>query len=176
MGKKIIKAIIAILAILNLILLFGFEYEIPGIYKKEDPVEMVADSSTEKTASIGKSDYNKTESTTESVTGESTLTEEKPEAASTGENTEYAVTGNSSETAEDGTTEIVARDQPQRCKVISKKNARIRSGPGTEYERITSVPFGTILTILGEEKGWYHIQTEDNITGYISGELVEVIK
>lgn len=156
-GTKIFKGIIAVLAIANLILLFGFGYEIPGINKEREVI-----TNTE-SADVGKTDQSNTAVTTEYVAEGSTLNEETAENATT------------EESAEDGASEKSEDEQLQKCKVISKKNARIRSGPGTEYERITSVPTGTILTILGEENGWYHIQTEDNITGYISSELVELI-
>ena len=158
-GTKILKGIIAVLAIANLILLFGFGYEIPGLNKEREATT----NTVEESADVGKTAQSSTAVTTEYVAEGSTLAETTAGNATT------------EESAEDGTNEKSEDDQLQKCKVISKKNARIRSGPGTEYERITSVPTGTVLTILGEENGWYHIQTEDNITGYISSELVELI-
>ena len=158
-GTKILKGTIAVLAIANLILLFGFGYEIPGIYKEREATT----NTVEESADVGKTAQSSTAVTTEYVAEGSTLAETTAGNATT------------EESAEGGTNEKLEDEQLQKCKVISKKNARIRSGPGTEYERITSVPTGTVLTILGEENGWYHIQTEDNITGYISSELVELI-
>ena len=159
-GKGIIRVIIVVFAIINLIAVFGFEYKIPGINKKGEPIESVTDAAMEDNIDADESDQSNTAITTEMISEGSTSTEENTGEASIGEN---------------GTTEKNVQNQIQKCKVISSKNARIRSGPGTEYERITSVPPGTILTILGEEKGWYHIQTEDNVTGYISGELIELL-
>ncbi len=48
----------------------------------------------------------------------------------------------------------------------------IRTGPSTDYDRITLVYTGRQVTILGEENGWYHIQF-DNVDGYIYGQYLQ---
>ena len=137
------KGVLAIIAILNLVLLYGFGYQ--------NPFEVINDGKelAETASTIA--------TTNEEVTMASTEAEEKAEEASTIAST-------------------VPEYKEKKCVVVSKKNARIRSGPSTDYERITSVPNGTILTIVGEEDGWYHVRTNDEIEGYISKDLVEVLE
>ncbi len=149
---NIVKGLLAVIAVLNLILLFGFGYEIPGFNKEEENME---------TASYGSTTVEEDRATADS-------SEEYADSS-----TDSGATDQESITAltEKGNEEI-----KQKCKIISKQNARIRRGPGTDYDRITSVPPGTILTILGEENGWYHVQLEDGTEGYVSGELVELIE
>ena len=50
----------------------------------------------------------------------------------------------------------------------------IRSGPGTNYERIASAATGSEVTILGEENGWYHVRYSGSSTGYVSKEFVSI--
>lgn len=139
----VVKGIIAIIALLNLVLLFGFEYRIPEIIKNNNN-NTITDSST---------GFSANEIADTSTTAMESI--ENTQDGSSSEENEVAL---------------------KKCKVISNSNSRIRSGPGTEYERITSVPKGTILTILGDEKGWYHVLLEDGTEGFISGELVELIE
>ena len=149
---NIVKGFLAIIAVLNLIFLFGFGYEIPGFNKKEENME---------TALYG-----------------NTIIEEDSSTALSAEESADSSADNGS-TNEESTTALTEKESEevkQKCKIISRQNARIRRGPGTDYDRITSVPPGTILTILGEENGWYHVQLEDGTEGYVSGELVELIE
>lgn len=48
----------------------------------------------------------------------------------------------------------------------------IRTGPGTNYNRITLVYTGRQVTIVGEENGWYHVQF-DGVDGYIYGQYLQ---
>ena len=52
--------------------------------------------------------------------------------------------------------------------IITGGTINVRKGPGTEYDRITQVATGKVVTILGTESGWYHIQF-GNTTGYVLG-------
>lgn len=158
-GRNIVKGILAVLAVANLVLLFGLEYEIFGFrwmdfYSKKNSAETGA-----------------TITASEAITDGYAIVDNKPN--------EDSSAGLSNEQAEEGaaTTEDAAiEDSNRKCKVISEKNARIRSGPGTEFQRITSVPKGTMLTVLDvEDNGWVHVRTEDDVEGYISGDLVEMI-
>ena len=47
----------------------------------------------------------------------------------------------------------------------------MRSGPGTRYKKVGSIPASAILTIAGSENGWYKT-TYNGVTGYVSGDYV----
>ncbi len=47
----------------------------------------------------------------------------------------------------------------------------VRSGPGTEHERVTRVSTGKQVNILAEENGWYKVSF-DGTTGYILSDYV----
>ena len=161
--RDILKVIIAIIAIANLFLLFGFEYEIFG-FKWEDFYTQKYSREPETTMQGGTG-------VTSNATTATAAEPQKEESAAGG-------TSNIMSGAEEASTaeNSVAETNIRKCKVISEKNARVRSGPGTEYNRITSVPRGTVLTVLDvEDNGWVHVRMDDGVEGYISGDLVEMI-
>lgn len=52
--------------------------------------------------------------------------------------------------------------------VTSSTGTILRSGPGTNFERLARVGYGTLVTIMGvREDGWYHVQVDDQI-GYMA--------
>ena len=55
--------------------------------------------------------------------------------------------------------------------IITGGTINVRKGPGTDYGRITQVATGKVVTILGKENGWYHIQF-GNTTGYVLGDYL----
>lgn len=50
----------------------------------------------------------------------------------------------------------------------------VRSGPGTDYERITQVKTGKRVTALGEQNGWYNVSF-DETSGWILGDYLRDI-
>lgn len=48
----------------------------------------------------------------------------------------------------------------------------VRSGPSTNCDRITQVSTGKLVTVLGTDNGWYHIQFGDT-TGYVLGDYLK---
>ena len=46
----------------------------------------------------------------------------------------------------------------------------IRSGAGTDYEKVGSLKAGKVVTILGEVNGWYQIES-----GYVSADYVAIV-
>ena len=166
--RDILTGIIANIAIINLVLLFGFEYEVFGFswaefYNRKFSDELVVTASTADTA----------EQTAEAATtGSASVVDDKEDKTGTAATSEEMTTADGASTAK--TT--VAEENVKKCRVVSAKNARIRSGPGTEHERVASVPRGTVLTVLDvEENGWVHVRTDDGTEGYISGDLIEMI-
>lgn len=47
----------------------------------------------------------------------------------------------------------------------------LRSGPGTDYDMLTTIPADAELTITGTESGWYKT-SYDGVSGYVSGDYV----
>lgn len=50
--------------------------------------------------------------------------------------------------------------------VITEDIVNVRTGPGTSYDRVETLAKGKVVTILGEESGWYHISWA-NSKGYV---------
>ena len=55
---------------------------------------------------------------------------------------------------------------------ITAKSVNVRSGPGLDYAIVASVKEGYVVTKLGKENGWYHIQT-GGVTGYVAEYLAK---
>ena len=49
---------------------------------------------------------------------------------------------------------------------VTGSGVRMRTGPGTSYSIITTLDKGTVVTVLGEESGWYRI-SYGGYTGYM---------
>lgn len=47
----------------------------------------------------------------------------------------------------------------------------LRAGPGTDYDRLASIPTNTVLTITGSENGWYKT-SYNGMEGYVSSDYV----
>lgn len=61
----------------------------------------------------------------------------------------------------------------QTVRVTAEPSLRLRSGPGTNYEAITSLTTGVLLTITSvESNGWLGVRTSGGTTGFVSGEFV----
>ena len=58
--------------------------------------------------------------------------------------------------------------------VNAEKGVNIRSGPGTDYDKVASASNGAKVTILGEENGWFKVSYENNKTGYIRKDFISV--
>lgn len=67
-----------------------------------------------------------------------------------------------------------AVNQSVSFKVITVDNAKLRTGPGTEYATITNIPFSTELTAIGRNESGAWIFLDYNGTkGWVYGELLE---
>ncbi len=52
--------------------------------------------------------------------------------------------------------------------VHSNTGTILRAGPGTDYDRLARIGYGTPVTVLGlRPDGWYHVQVDDQV-GYMS--------
>ncbi len=57
--------------------------------------------------------------------------------------------------------------------MISEVESNVRKGPGTDYDRITSMDTGETCEVLGEDNGWYHIVYKGR-EGYILKDFLSV--
>ena len=63
----------------------------------------------------------------------------------------------------------------QQGKIVNAdKGVNIRSGPGTDYDKVASVGNGSTVTVLGEENGWYKVAYKTNQTGYIRKDFISI--
>ncbi len=53
---------------------------------------------------------------------------------------------------------------------VTTASLNIRSGAGTDYDKVGSLKAGKIVTILGEANGWYQIES-----GYVSADYVTLV-
>lgn len=53
--------------------------------------------------------------------------------------------------------------------VLATEGLNVRKGPGTEYGIVTKVVFRQELKELDYKNGWYKIETEDGIVGWVCG-------
>ncbi len=56
---------------------------------------------------------------------------------------------------------------------VTTDKVNLRTGPGTSYNKVTTLQKKAALTILGETNGWYQVSVNGK-TGYVSGKYVKV--
>lgn len=56
--------------------------------------------------------------------------------------------------------------------VTEKTGIFLRSGPGTNYKKISSLFYGNKVTILSKTGNWYHVRTHSGATGYCCADYV----
>ena len=52
----------------------------------------------------------------------------------------------------------------------------VRSGPGTDYDKVTSLNDGAVVTIVGIDNGWYKVKTSGGSVGYVSSDYMVTCK
>jgi N-acetylmuramoyl-L-alanine amidase len=70
---------------------------------------------------------------------------------------------------------VHAESQGERVVKINVESAAIRSGPSTEYDRVTVLPSGLKLPVVRKEGGWYRIRLGDSQEAYISADIVTLL-
>lgn len=68
--------------------------------------------------------------------------------------------------------------QPQATGYTTADYLNVRSGAGTQYSILTTVPYGTKFTFLSEQRyntDWYHVQLDGGVKGYIHRDYAEKI-
>lgn len=69
--------------------------------------------------------------------------------------------------------EAAAKAATQKYIVIKNGTANIRSGPSSDYDRITTAKQGDVFPLMGEEGTWYMIEVNGQ-TAYVSKGLCEI--
>lgn len=59
--------------------------------------------------------------------------------------------------------------------IVTANQLRVRSGPGTSYQVVTSLNQGATVTINKTESNWHQIKTS-TVTGWVSSEFIQDIK
>ncbi|MFW6082260.1 MAG: SH3 domain-containing protein, partial [Desulfosalsimonas sp.] len=65
------------------------------------------------------------------------------------------------------TLAAVSSVSAQQRMAVSGDVANVRSGPGTEYERLWQVERNTPIRVLDSEKGWYFFEDFEGTRGWI---------
>ncbi len=63
---------------------------------------------------------------------------------------------------------------PEEYGMVTGSTVNVRKGPGTGYEKLSSLTSGTRVKILEKLDGWYKI-SKDDITGYMSADYVSLL-
>lgn len=61
--------------------------------------------------------------------------------------------------------------------VIARSGLKLRKGPGTDYDDIRTLPFGTIVNALSETNGWIQVDIEGDgiVDGYMFGGYLKAV-
>lgn len=156
--RKIIRNILAFIAVMNMIWLFGFNYRIPSfisrLYRNETQSEEIALTEERIEETLQEADQEALVSE-ESVIHESQVREE--------EKTAQQDTQEVQEEAGAGLT----------CRPIEGHNPNIRSGPGSEYDIVGAAEENEVMTVTGEEEnGWLPVRKDDGTEGYVFADIV----
>ncbi len=68
-------------------------------------------------------------------------------------------------------TTVCYGDEDKHSAYITGGTINVRSGPGTEYGRVTQLRTGKEITVIGEDNGWLLIAFGDS-TGYVRGDFI----
>lgn len=75
--------------------------------------------------------------------------------------------------AESEAETFAARAATVTGKIIAPDGLNMRSGPGTSYGILVSIPFGASVTVLDSSSSWYKV-TYSGKTGYVLGQYVQI--
>lgn len=177
MFQRFSKNIIVVISVLNLIFLFGFNYRIPFIHHQAESGQEAEDMSAAESMESLESSVLENDGT-DPVVADSAVAD--PAAA--GETAPEAVAGEAAASQEQTAEESAAAEEPaqagtaQKCVVSARSSANVRSGPGTEYDVVASLPNNTVLDITGEaQNGWYPVRAENGVEGYIIQTYVTMV-
>ena len=56
---------------------------------------------------------------------------------------------------------------------VTASSLKVRSGPSTGYDVISTLNKGTVISVIGEAKGWYYVQLNDGRKGFVSMDYIQ---
>lgn len=62
----------------------------------------------------------------------------------------------------------------QQAGTVTGDVVNVRTGPGTEYSRLSQVTAGSVLAVLAENDGWYQVAVPGGGKGWITGEFLDL--
>lgn len=185
--RKIIPNLLAVLAVLNLVWLFVFNYRMPSFFTKiagreEQSIEQEALSPSEEGAETGEAALQEAgQQETNQQTGQQETAAAQAPAEQTGgqaagEAAEGAAenpagTGDAATQAGEAEAQAggtISLEGQRTCRPADGNTPNIRSGPGSDYGVIRMAAYDEVMIVRGEaEGGWLPIQTQDGLEGYI---------
>jgi TolA-binding protein len=90
-------------------------------------------------------------------------------SGSSGSNSKSSTTGTDREPDNGGGSSVKGKTAE-----VSGSSANVRTGPGTSYERITTLVQGDTVTLILEENSWYKVTLSDGQEGWIANWLLKV--
>ena len=58
---------------------------------------------------------------------------------------------------------------------VTTADLNVRSGPGTDFEKLTTLTEGSIFAAFGQADGWWRLELSDGTTGYASGDFTRAL-
>ena len=153
--RKIIPNILAVIAVLNLVWLFGFSYRIPSFINR-----LIRNETQSEEAAVTE------EGTDEAIQGteQETTGDEAP-----------VINESSVQQGENALQQEVQEmtEEELTCKPKEGHSPNIRSGPGSEYDIVGAAEENEVMTVTGEEEnGWLPVRKEDGTEGYVFSDIV----
>lgn len=188
--EDIIKYSVVILAVLNMIWLFGFEYRLPAKADRPKTEETAAIAGT--TEEVAFAEEKEPEKQTEKASEEESEKEfdektdfdeetdkESEEEADSDEETDEESeekTDSDEETDEEFKEETETDENVVYCRVTAPSSLNVREGPGTSYKVVTTAKRNETLVFLGVEDGWAHVRKDSGQEGYVSGSYIQIVE
>ena len=63
-------------------------------------------------------------------------------------------------------------------KGVTEASLNVRSGPGTTYSIVTTVPSGSGFTLISNtvyNSNWYHVKMDSGVSGYVHKDYIRLI-
>lgn len=181
LSKNIIRNIIVIVSVLNLIFLFGFNYQIPSILRPGSDTQAEEDAYVDEEMDSTESALQESDGTDTAAIDTAAAGEPAPEDNTAADAQPAGDTAAVQEQAADGTATAPGEEPAQtgtgpQYVVSAQTAANVRSGPGTGNDVVASLPSGTLLEVTGEaQDGWYPIRSETGVEGYIKENYITMV-
>lgn len=179
LSKNIIRNIIVIVSVLNLIFLFGFNYQIPSILRPGSDTQAEEDAYVDEEMDSTESALPESDGTDTAAIDTAAAGEPAPEDNAAADTQPAGDTAAVQEQAVDGTApgeEPAQTGAGPQYVVSAQTAANVRSGPGTGNDVVASLPGGTLLEVTGEaQDGWYPIRSETGVEGFIKENYIAMV-